>query len=105
MDNFCSPIGPEFSRFSPNISASKAKFENRLDDPESTLLRGSQLKVEPIRPSRLGCRGGASDLGRSSCNTGTSVFGYASCQAKSNATSKVFDATNVTSGVRGNFRM
>ena len=62
MDNFGAQIGPEF--FSPNISASKAKFENRVGDPESTLLKGSQLKNEL-----------ASDLGRSSsCNSGTSVF-------------------------------
>ena len=46
----------------PNISASDAKFENPLDDPESILLRGSQLKNELIWPRRLGCRGGAIDL-------------------------------------------
>ena len=48
--------------FIPNISASDAKFENPLDDPESILLRGSQLKNELIWPRRLGCRGGAIDL-------------------------------------------
>ena len=74
MDIFCSPMGPEFSRFSPNILTSEAKFENRLGDPEGTLLGGSQLKNEPIWPSRLGCRGGAIDFERSSSyNSGTSV--------------------------------
>ena len=48
--------------FFPNISASDAKVENPLDDPESILLRGSQLKNELIWPRRLGCRGGAIDL-------------------------------------------
>ena len=48
--------------FFPNISASDAKIENPPDDPESILLRGSQLKNELIWPRRLGCRGGAIDL-------------------------------------------
>ena len=52
----------EISTFIPNISASDTKFENPLGDPESTLLRGSQLKNELIWPRRSGCRGGASDL-------------------------------------------
>ena len=44
--------------FFPNVSASEAKIENPPDDPESILLRGSQLKNELIWPRRLGCRGG-----------------------------------------------
>ena len=48
--------------FFPNISASDAKFENSLNDSETILLRGSQLKNELIWPRRLGCRGGAIDL-------------------------------------------
>ena len=52
----------KISMFIPNISASDAKFENPLDDPESILLRGSQLKNELIWPRRLGCRGSAIDL-------------------------------------------
>ena len=43
---------------SPYISASRSKLKKRLDDPESNLLRGFQLKFEPIRHSGLGCRGG-----------------------------------------------
>ena len=42
----------------PNISAPRTKFRNRLDAPESILLRATHLKFEPIRPRRLGCRGG-----------------------------------------------
>ena len=62
MDIFPFLIGPEISMFIPNISASDAKFENPLGDPESTLLRGSHLKNELIWTRRLGCRGGASNL-------------------------------------------
>ena len=43
----------------PNISALRTKFKNRLDAPESILLRGSHLKFEPIRP---GLWGGAVDF-------------------------------------------
>ena len=61
--------------FIPNISASDAKFENPLGDPESILLRGSQLKNELIWPRRLGCRWGCYRFGCStSCNSGTSVM-------------------------------
>ena len=58
------------------ISASRMKFKNRLDAPESILLRGSHLKFEPIRTRRLGCRGGgAIDFVLSiSCISGTSVY-------------------------------
>ena len=53
----------KISMFIPNISASDAKFENPLDDPESILLRGSQLKNELIWPRRFSCRErGAIDL-------------------------------------------
>ena len=67
-------MGTEISWLNPNISASVAKFENLLDDPEDIRMRGSQLKNEPIWTSSLGCKGGAIDFERSSYNSGTSVF-------------------------------
>ena len=49
---------PRVARGCPYISASRMKYKNRLGDPESIHQRGFQKKFEPIRPSRLGCRGG-----------------------------------------------
>ena len=57
-------MGSEISSFSPDISASEARFKNCLGDPEGIPLMGSQLKNELIWPSRLG--GGAIDFERSS---------------------------------------
>ena len=44
------------------ISAPRMKFKNRLGAPESIHMRGLVPKNEPIRPGRLGCRGGATDF-------------------------------------------
>ena len=46
-------------RFLGHISALKIKFKNRLSESESTHMKGLSPKNEPIRPRRLGCRGGA----------------------------------------------
>merc|ERR1711895_220120 len=46
-----------------HISDSKMKFKNRLDAPESIHMRGLVPKNEPIRPRRLGCRGGCYGFG------------------------------------------
>ena len=68
----------------PNISASDAKLENPLDDPESLLLRGSQLKNELIWLRRLGCRWGCYRFGNgTSSNSGTTV--PLICKDKSNS--------------------
>ena len=42
-----------------HISASRMKFKNRLGESESIHMKGLSPKNEPIRPRRLGCRGGA----------------------------------------------
>ena len=47
---------------SAHISASRMKFKNRLGAPESIHMRGLSTKNEPIRPRRVGCRGGATDF-------------------------------------------
>ena len=58
------------------ISASRMKFKNPFDAPESILLRGLHTKFDPIWPRGLGCRGGAIDFGpTTSYNSGTSVHG------------------------------
>ena len=41
-----------------HISASRMKFKNRLGESESIHMKGLSPKNEPIRPRRLGCRGG-----------------------------------------------
>ena len=41
-----------------HISGFRMKFKNRLGAPESIHMRGLVPKNEPIRPRRLGCRGG-----------------------------------------------
>ena len=46
-------------RFLGHISALKIKFKNRLGESESIHMKGLSPKNEPIRPRRLGCRGGA----------------------------------------------
>ena len=46
-----------------HISDSRMKFKNRLGAPESIHMRGLVPKNEPIRPGRLGCRGGCYGFG------------------------------------------
>ena len=48
----------KMTQFQLSISASRTKFKNRLDDPESNVQRGFHRKFELIRPRGLGCRGG-----------------------------------------------
>ena len=59
------------------ISASRMKFKNPFDAPESILLRGLHTKFDPIWPRGLGCRGGAIDFGpTTSYNSRTSVVSF-----------------------------
>ena len=55
-------LGFKNCRFSAHISALRMKFKNRLGASESIHMRGLSPKNEPIRPRRLGCRGGCSDF-------------------------------------------
>ena len=56
------------------ILASRTKFKNPPDAPESIFLRVFHKKIEPIRPRGLSCRGAAIDFGTyTSYNSGTSV--------------------------------
>ena len=52
----------KISKFN-HISDSRMKFKNRLGAPESIHMRGLVPKNEPIRPGRLGCRGGCYGFG------------------------------------------
>ena len=45
-----------------HISALRTKFKNRLGAPKSIHMMVLSPKNEPIRPRRLGCRGGAIDF-------------------------------------------
>ena len=59
---FESQLDPSKTPKCAHISDSRKKFKNRLGAPESIHMRGLVPKNEPIRPGRLGCRGGATDL-------------------------------------------
>ena len=55
---FESQLDPSKTPKCAHISDSRKKFKNRLGAPESIHMRGLVPKNEPIRPRRLGCRGG-----------------------------------------------